>query len=262
MTLLLVDVGNSYTKWLFRETDLLNQKGQFPTREVVENFESLILSLQTKCPIYVSWVASDGARNAFELMLSKFDNLLVFAKSEPQQCGLINGYENPTILGVDRWLAMLGIWSKVKKGFCIVDAGTAMTIDFVDSSGKHLGGYIAPGLETMILSLNSRTSLINFENRNVSMSTVSPGNNTADAVYRGVLLAMTGAIEKAIQTIFTQGLGDFVCLRIGGGAAPALKPLLGNEWVVSDSLVLDGLVEYAIESMGYPASVVTLPKNE
>ncbi len=58
-----------------------------------------------------------------------------FAVSQPQQLGLTNSYSDPFRMGVDRWLAMLAAWHRVAGPLIVVDAGTALTVDIVDSSG-------------------------------------------------------------------------------------------------------------------------------
>ena len=57
-------------------------------------------------------------------------------------------------MGVDRWVAMIGARSEFRGGLCIVDAGTAVTIDAIDKNGNHLGGQIIPGLALMSNALS------------------------------------------------------------------------------------------------------------
>ena len=61
-------------------------------------------------------------------------------------CGLRNGYRDPAQLGVDRWLAMCAAWQQFPGSLCVVDAGTAVTIDVVAADGAHSGGLILPGV--------------------------------------------------------------------------------------------------------------------
>ncbi|HEX4872644.1 MAG TPA: type III pantothenate kinase, partial [Nevskiaceae bacterium] len=72
-----------------------------------------------------------------------------FARSGEHWRGLRNGYAEPARLGVDRWLALMAVWARHPGEPALVAlAGTALTLDAVDRSGQHLGGFIAPGLWT------------------------------------------------------------------------------------------------------------------
>ena len=59
--------------------------------------------------------------------------------------GLTNGYLDPSLLGADRWLALIGAWTLARSARCVVDAGTAVKVDSVDAQGQHLGGLIVDG---------------------------------------------------------------------------------------------------------------------
>ena len=62
---------------------------------------------------------------------------------------VINGYSTFEQLGADRWAAIVGAWQLRRRALCVVDAGTAVTIDLVAASGRHQGGVIVPGLDLM-----------------------------------------------------------------------------------------------------------------
>ena len=81
-----------------------------------------------------------------------------FASSTDTAAGVRNGYSNPAQLGVDRWLAVIGAFHRHRDACCVVDAGTALTIDGVDATGQHLGGFIVPGPRLMVESLLTGTS--------------------------------------------------------------------------------------------------------
>ncbi|WP_037339153.1 type III pantothenate kinase [Saccharospirillum impatiens] len=107
--------------------------------------------------------------------------------------GVELAYPDPERYGVDRWLTLIAL-REYQQNAVIVDAGTALTIDAIDSDGKHLGGYIMPGLTLM------RRALVNdtFALPDVAASqSKAPGNNTADAIANGALLALSAAVAAA-----------------------------------------------------------------
>ncbi|WP_352284776.1 type III pantothenate kinase, partial [Pseudoalteromonas sp. Q18-MNA-CIBAN-0097] len=70
-------------------------------------------------------------------------------------------YEHVGNLGIDRWLALIAGFTLYPNTACIVvDAGTATTIDVLDSEGLHLGGWILPGLDLMTSSLTQNTQRV------------------------------------------------------------------------------------------------------
>ena len=101
--------------------------------------------------------------------------------------------------GVDRLLAAAGAWSLAKQAVIIVDAGTAITVDFVDGEGTFHGGAIAPGLGLMLNALAEGTDAlpsITFQ----SPSDDDPfGADTESAMRLGVHLAARGLISQAIE---------------------------------------------------------------
>ena len=82
-------------------------------------------------------------------------------------------------MGADRWHAMLAGWVRCKASFAVVDAGSAVTVDYVNAGGRHLGGYILPGLQMMRRSLKVDAARIGLGR--VSNSTPARDNRPANA---------------------------------------------------------------------------------
>ncbi|MGD9662801.1 MAG: type III pantothenate kinase [Porticoccaceae bacterium] len=150
--------------------------------------------------------------------------------------GVVCGYKQPEKLGVDRWLGALAGWVKCKTGFLVVDAGSALTLDLVDSFGVHRGGYIVPGYEMMKNALGFNTWGVKVEKR--LQPTLELGTDTSAAVQHGCLGALAGLVELAVRrngvaTLFVTG-GD------GERVVEHLK-LDGINVALTPNLVLDGL---------------------
>lgn len=153
-----------------------------------------------------------------------------------EAAGVRNGYRMPSQLGIDRWLALLGATSHLQgRNLCIVDCGTALTIDVLLSDGVHVGGYIMPGLAMMAGGLLQGTSGVRFDR--LAYDAISPGQETAAATSAGILLMATAAI-------------DAVALRyeakvvLTGGDAGRLRAHLTAETVLDRHLVLRGMQHY------------------
>lgn len=243
--ILLIDVGNTYAKWLVLKNDVVICNGKFFTASVFQEVNDLISANVEIRKIAASWVGASSAKNALQQSICDKGIQLLMAESKHEQLGLKNGYKEPRLLGVDRWLAMLGIWHRDGGPFCVIDAGTALTIDLVNASGLHLGGYIVPGYGTMVSSLNAGTSLIDCQQVNDGMLSMDVGKATSEAVGRGVLLAQVGAVQLAIESAQYHFSADKVNCYIGGGDGIQLSKWVNRECSYVDSLVLLGLKTYA-----------------
>jgi pantothenate kinase type III len=70
-----------------------------------------------------------------------------------------------SLIGMDRFAALEWLYQQhqLAKGSwpaLVVSVGTATTIDLIDGSGLHLGGYIAAGIGTMLESMSKRGALL------------------------------------------------------------------------------------------------------
>jgi type III pantothenate kinase len=158
-----------------------------------------------------------------------------------EACGVRNGYRDPRQLGVDRWLAVVAAFARVHGAACVVDAGTALTVDAVDDTGLHLGGYIVPGLDLMQRALTSstgdlaeRSSVVHAAGRTLL------ADNTRDAISRGCIAALGALIERAHAALSASSAAPPALLLTGGDAAQIEAVLDVASETVPD-LVLQGL---------------------
>lgn len=163
-----------------------------------------------------------------------------FAKSTKTLAGVSNSYSNPEELGVDRWLAMVAAWNRVQASTMVVDAGTAITIDILDGTGRHLGGYIVPGLESMCMSLASDTVDVHVKLDKEWQLNCGLGTYTVQAVNNGVL-SMVVAWVRQTRSLAEEMCGAVPTTFLTGGSGKSLMRLLDFDCCLEDELVLDGL---------------------
>lgn len=162
------------------------------------------------------------------------------AKVTRECAGVSNHYSDMSRMGVDRWLAMLAAFNRVRGACVIVDAGTALTVDAISGEGSHLGGYILPGrqLQTNVLQDNTRIRL-----KNEPSPAIDLGHDTEAAVVNAIYASQIALIEKVLRTC-GEDSGNLK-LYLAGGDAPVLSELLaqsgGFEIEIVSDLVLDGL---------------------
>jgi len=164
-------------------------------------------------------------------------------KSEHQAFGVTNGYTDPTQLGVDRWLTLIAAHRQSSAPACIVDCGTAITVDVTGRDGMHLGGLILPGFKMMSDSLVAGTSI---------QTTVSDlpggflGRNTGQAVSLAGIYAVAALVEK-ILSMATEKTGHCPRLILSGTDASKLGNALDTSYEIIAELVMHGLSLYAGE---------------
>ena len=142
------------------------------------------------------------AKTLARLAKKAFHVDIEFVTAAPEYQGLTNGYLDPSLLGADRWLALIGAWTKARSALCVVDAGTAVKVDGVDATGRHLGGLIVPGIYMMREALMNKTSDIADAAMNSTPSLAGVlANNTIGAVSRGAVFALAGMADRAAEVI-------------------------------------------------------------
>jgi type III pantothenate kinase len=166
-----------------------------------------------------------------------------FAVSQAEAYGIRNGYTDPSQLGNDRWVALVAARGLTLQPFIVVDCGTAVTIDGVDSQGIHQGGVIMPGVDVAADALNRNIAGI----KSGLADEASPfARTTTDAVVSGSLYGIAGGIERVVDT-FRSRLGREASLLITGGLAPRVLPLIRIDFSHEQDLVLLGLEQIARE---------------
>jgi len=234
-TCLQLDVGNSSAKWRLVKDGQVIARGKYLTEDEVSR-QMLLDSTARPDQIWIASVAAPAAEAALSAMLVQHWGVVPwFARTQARTGNLRNSYKDPARMGVDRWLVMLAANKRVSGRACVVDAGSALTIDMVDASGRHEGGYIIPGPALMERALLLDTDRVRFAEE-VEYG-LSPGTSTAEAVRHGIALAQAGAVAKAIERSGEPGPALLFC----GGGGEVLMQLLGQGGSYIPDLVFEGL---------------------
>lgn len=239
---LLIDMGNTRLKWALADGGQL--KTGAPLLNTLINRQKLIACwepLQQPKRLAISCVS---ASSLFELVQSValelwLDIDIVRVKTQYQAFGVLNAYQQPEKLGIDRWLALVAVWQKYHCSACIVDCGTAITVDLINAEGRHQGGLISPGLTLMKKSLGLGTEALCFNEPLVPLISPSPflADVTEDAIYSGTLMAAVGLIEHVLAKQATP-----VQLILTGGDAELIARQLDTALIIDRDLVLRGLL--------------------
>jgi type III pantothenate kinase len=231
---LLLDIGNSAGKWVFIRPAGESRRGRASLENIVEDVGEAL----SDATVLIASVAAPAQEQALSTRLTELGCHVLFARSRGELDGLVNSYVNPQRMGVDRWLAMVAARQRCKAEFCVVDAGSALTIDLVEAGGQHEGGYIIPGSALMERALFADTQRVRYDA--AAEPALAPGRSTAEAVSHGVLLAQAGAVRLALTAARERGLNPQLLLC--GGGARVLQSVLECESVYAPDLVFEGLL--------------------
>lgn len=249
--ILLLDLGNTRLKWAWlRDGNDLDRGGTVAHQgiepgEVAEQIHSegirplRILLASVAAPAYAA-----GLGDTLQAMYG--------VPVEPVQtagygCGVRNGYLRPQQLGVDRWLALIAAHALEPGPSCVVDAGSAVTVDGLAEDGSHAGGLIFPGRRLMHAALGHGTHAIGdgYETGSRPHSgTVPFARNTDEGVEMGILTAIAAAIDHACDS-YARQRGLPVARLLTGGDARWLQPALQGSYRVVPDLVLQGMALFA-----------------
>lgn len=239
--LLLIDVGNSRTKWAVVAGERWEASG------AAERADQAIGQVLGPAPVQVgvAVTGSEAAQGALVRALAdRWPRVEVRQAASGSRFGdLRNAYGKPDNMGVDRWLGMIAAWRPGEGGCCVIDAGTAITVDLVDAAGRHAGGWIAPGIALMQGALAAGTRSVG---RHVGQRTERDwGADTPDAVAAGCDAAFRGLLTSAVETARLAD-PEVRFLVSGGSAEPACRVLsrLGAAPEHRPQLVLEGLARW------------------
>ena len=232
-----VDAGNSRIKWGVHDGVSWVQQGSVPTEDAAA-LAGVASGWPGNAPVVACSVAGSTVESTIEKVIAECHLSLLWVRSEASAYGVHNGYEQPERLGADRWAALIGARSKVRKACLVVCAGTATTVDWLDGAGNFRGGLILPGVNLMLSALARNTAQLPHADGEFQ----AEPRNTMDAIVSGCLNAQAGAIERMFARVAAEGRAE--CL-ITGGAAYRIVPCLGIPYRMEPTLVLDGLLRYA-----------------
>jgi len=234
-TCLQLDVGNSSVKWRLVRRGQISHRGSYQRGDDREQ-QVLLSCADALDHIWIASVAAPTTEAELAALLQEQWGVPPwFARTQARTGNLRNSYEDPGRMGVDRWLAMLGAQKREKDRFCVIDAGSALTIDIVSAAGQHEGGYIIPGAALMERALLLDTDRVRF-GEEVGYD-LAPGTSTAAAVRHGTMLAQAGAVSLAIEKAGSEPMALLYC----GGAGGTLMKLVDRGGHLLPDLVFEGL---------------------
>jgi len=231
---LIIDVGNTYTKLAVFELDNMIDKIVVDTKDILKKIKIIqkkyhqidkaILSSVGK----ISQISFNYLKTEFTLEVLNHKTKVPFK----------NLYATPETLGIDRIaLVCASVEQYPDHNVLIIDAGTCITFDFINSKNEYLGGAISPGIGMRYRALHNQT--VNLPLLNIEVPESIIGTSTNSAMHSGVINGVLNEIEGNVNVYRTK-YPDLTVILTGGNTKMLSKQLKSSIFANSNFL-LEGL---------------------
>ena len=244
---LCIDQGNSRTK-----VALMTDEGKMIKHFIYKQFSSAeverLFDLYEITDSIISSVVNIEAA-IVNTLSRRSQHFVLFDHMTPVP--IINRYDSPQTLGQDRLAAAVGAKKlSPDENLLIIDAGSAITYDFVSEEGEYLGGNIAPGLKMRFTMLNRMTKKLPLVEVDENELIPLFGKNTRDAIAAGVIRGVSYEVKGYMRTL-GEKMNHFRTFLTGGNAPYILNNVRASrtekrELQYEKNLVLIGLNEILV----------------
>ncbi|WGD33576.1 type III pantothenate kinase [Olleya sp. YS] len=231
---LVIDVGNTRTKLaVFKENSMVK-------REIV-NTSDILKSLKTfkktDSNINNAIVSSVGHLDD-KTMQYLNDQFKLLELNHETPVPFLNLYATPKTLGIDRIaLVCASVQQFSDNNVLIIDAGTCVTYDFINTKNEYLGGAISPGIRMRYQALHNQTANLPLLETKISEHFI--GNSTTSSIHSGVVNGIVNEMEGVINQ-YKSDYSDLTIILTGGDANFLSKQLKSSIFANSNFL-LEGL---------------------
>lgn len=238
--ILTVDVGNTNIVCGVFDGEKLVAKFRMPTQvgyNIEEDLQSNLAPYEITGAILGSVVdnINDRLCCAIKNVCGVVPVVLSYQSDMPIKLKLKNNAE----IGADRIANGVRGWNLYKSAVLVVDFGTAITFDIVNSKGEFIGGLIAPGIKTQFESLGKATSKL--PNLNIDYVDKAIGNSTHDAILSGVVRGVGAMIDGMLEQSIKE-LGETPKIIATGGFCNIVAKYMTHKFdLISPDLTLEGL---------------------
>ena len=230
---LVLDIGNNYFKiGIYKNSDLIyffsdnSSKIESVINKVLSEYNDLSCAIISN----VSSINTVDLFDSYKIRVLQLNSTFNFPFKIQ--------YKTPLTLGNDR-LALAAAASLLypKSNKIIIDAGTCITIDFIDYNNNFYGGSISPGIDMRYKSLNNYTA--NLPLLEISDKFSYPGDSTETSIHSGVIGGVCNEINGFIDNISSKY--DDIKIILTGGNAKFLSKTLKITIFANQNFILDGL---------------------
>lgn len=243
-----VDVGNSAAKLLLADGDVATRRLSPPFRiateawafRAVQWIRELVTPTNRVCwhIASVHRAAASALADAIAVDMPAAEVHLVTRHTVP----IVVRTDVPDRVGIDRVLGAYAASRIAKPPMVVIDAGSAVTVDWVNAEGEFCGGAILPGLRLQSIALATGTDALPNLDWSANDPLQVPGRNTENAIRLGVVISVAAAIDRLVQLYSSDAPSADVTVVLTGGDAASLSTHIVTPHRVEPNLVCHGLL--------------------
>ncbi len=235
---LIIDVGNTRIKSAVFEGDILKEVFFFDTDDILSEIKKILKNFAITQAI----MSNVGAISTE--ILDKLQQLIkVIVVSAATSIPFVNLYKTPNTLGIDRIALIAGAVKQFpNRNVLVIDAGTCITFDFVNTRNEYLGGAISPGIQMRFNALHHFTANLPLLNKRELKNPI--GTSTKDCMNSGVVNGVVNEIDGVINQYKIKYSDLTVVLT--GGDTNFLSKQLKSSIFANQNFLLKGLNEILI----------------
>ncbi len=224
ISLIAVSVGNSRIHAALFSGGALSESERFETARLAVAAQRVLAWWNAAAdpaamPVVMASV-NEPVASTLKAMIEDQLSIEVYRVGEDVPVPIGRQLDPETITGVDRLLNAAAAYDTLREACVIVDAGTALTVDFVDGEGTFQGGAIAPGAAMQLAALHQHTAALP-ELQLERPQDEAFGRSTAQAMLQGVFHGMRGTVQRLVER-YAEHYGAFPRVIATGGDAELL----------------------------------------
>ncbi len=237
---LIIDIGNTRTKIAVFEENKILKKVTSDNQQINKSIKRL-----QKEYVLINCIVSSVTKFDTSVFKDDIDFKKIIELSQHTKTPFINKYDTPSTLGVDRIaLVSAAITKYPSQNVLVIDAGTCITYDFINTNKEYLGGAISPGIIIRYKALHEFTAnLPKLEQSNFKLI----GTNTESSIHSGVLNGFIQEIESIIGQYNTKYQNLTVVLT--GGDTNFLAKKLKSTIFANPNFLLEGLSSILLHNL-------------
>ncbi len=240
MRLLCLDIGNSRIKAAIFDNGVYESGisfSQYDELRIIQiTFEQWIHDKNIK---HIG-IANVGFKEKERLsFLTEFSECVLWEINHHTHLPFKNLYKTPESLGMDRLCGVAGAFmSYPHQPILVIDAGTAITYDYINEKGEYLGGAISPGISLKFKALNQYTFQLPFIAFNENFPFI--GQSTEESIRTGVQSGTIAELEGMISRYQALSVKPLKIILTGGDAT-FFSRYIDYKHELDNNLVLKGI---------------------
>lgn len=224
LNLLLINIGNTRTQvGAFRDEKIHNPESiqhSAPQRELEHLLAESFAEVRDRTnPMVLLSSVNSRAHQEVTALLRSIEAGPVVVMEEDVHVPIGRQLDPETIVGTDRLLNAAAAFGYLNQSCIVVDAGTAITVDYIDGQGTFHGGAIGPGAKTMLQSMHQHAEQlpdVTFDKPDEPI-----GHNTAQAMLSAVFYGIRGMVRELVEQ-YAEYAGAYPSVVATGGDAEIL----------------------------------------